>query len=113
MHELSIVMSIIDIAEAQARQANASHIDEIELDIGTLSGIEFGALEFAWTEGVRKTILENAVKKINRIEASATCSDCGKIFPIENFYDACPKCGGHLISITKGKELRVRSLVVS
>lgn len=113
MHELSIVMSIIDIAEQQASQANANRIDEIELDIGTLSGIEFDALDFAWTEGVKKTILENAVRKINKIEALASCADCGNSFPIQHFYDACPQCGGHLLNITKGKELRVRSLVVS
>jgi hydrogenase nickel incorporation protein HypA/HybF len=113
MHELSIVMSIINIAEQQASKANASSIDEIELDIGTLSGVELDALDFAWTEAVKKTILENAVRKINRIEASANCIDCGISFPVQQFYDACPVCGGHLINITKGKELRVRSLVVS
>jgi hydrogenase nickel incorporation protein HypA/HybF len=113
MHELSIVMSIIDIAERQASQANASVIDEIELDIGTLSGIEFDALDFAWTEAVRKTILENAVRKINRIEASADCIDCGISFSIQHYYDPCPVCGGHLINITRGKEMRVKSLVVS
>jgi hydrogenase nickel incorporation protein HypA/HybF len=113
MHELSIVMSIINIAEQQASKANAMSIDEIELDIGTLSGIEFDALDFAWTEGVKRTILENAVRKINKIEAFADCLDCGISFSIQHYYDACPVCGGHLINITKGKELRVRSLVVS
>jgi hydrogenase nickel incorporation protein HypA/HybF len=113
MHELSIVMSIIDIAERQASQAKATCVDEIELDIGTLSGIEFEALEFAWMEGVRRTILENAVRRINRIEASADCIDCGNSFPVQHYYDPCPVCGGHLINITRGKELRVRSLVVS
>jgi hydrogenase nickel incorporation protein HypA/HybF len=113
MHELSIVMSIVDIAEQQARQANATVVEEIELDIGMLSGIEFNALEFAWNEGVKKTVLENAVKKINKIEASADCSDCRISFSIQNYYDACPVCGSHLINITRGKELKVRSLVVS
>lgn len=113
MHELSIVMSIVDIAEQQVRQANATVVEEIELDIGTLAGIEFDALEFAWKEGVRTTILENAVRKINKIEGKAECQDCQISFSIENYYDACPVCGGHLIHITKGRELKVRSLVVS
>ena len=42
MHELSIVMSIIDIAEQQAKKANAVWVDEIELDIGELSGMQKG-----------------------------------------------------------------------
>ena len=113
MHELSIVMSIVEIAQTQARQANASVIEEIELDIGTLAGIELDALEFAWPQGVKHTMLEHAVKKINRIEGLASCSDCDNRFTIENYYDACPECGGHLIHIIKGRELKVRSLVIS
>ena len=63
MHELSIVMSIVEIAQQQAYNANATVIDEIELDIGTMSGIEMDALEFAWSQGVKQTILEQANKK--------------------------------------------------
>lgn len=113
MHELSIVMSIVDIAQQQAMKAEAQAIEEIELDIGALSGIELDALEFAWPQGVKHTMLEKAVKKINRIEGRAECADCNNRFTIENYYDACPECGGHLIHITQGKELRVRSLVVT
>jgi hydrogenase nickel incorporation protein HypA/HybF len=113
MHELSIVMSIVDIAQQQANIANASMIDEIELDIGTLSGIEMDALEFAWKQGVKQTILENASKKINRIEATAKCLDCNAEFKMDNYYDACPVCSGHFLDIIQGKELRVKSLVVS
>ena len=90
MHELSIVMSIIKIAEEQAKAAKATVIDEIELDIGTMSGIQTESLEFAWNQAVKQTMLQNAVKKINRINALAKCLDCNTEFTIENYYDACP-----------------------
>jgi hydrogenase nickel incorporation protein HypA/HybF len=113
MHELSIVMGIIEIAEQQISQEKASVIDEIEMDIGCLSTIEMNAFEFAWSQGVKQTILEGTVKKINRIKGKAQCVDCDAIFNIENLYDACPECGQHLLNILEGKELRVKSLVVS
>jgi hydrogenase nickel incorporation protein HypA/HybF len=113
MHELSVVMGIIEIAEQQASQEQASVIDEIEMDIGCLSTIEINAFEFAWSQGVKQTILEGTVKKINRIKGKAQCIDCDAIFNIENLYDACPECGRHLLHILEGKELRVKSLVVS
>jgi len=113
MHELSIVMSIIDIAQREASKAKANAIDEIELDIGELSGVEINALEFAWSQAVKQTILEHAVKKINLLSGKATCLDCTTVFGMQNYYDACPTCGGHLINIEQGKELRVKSLVVS
>jgi hydrogenase nickel incorporation protein HypA/HybF len=113
MHELSIVMSIVDIAQQQAEKANAEIIDEIELDIGCLTTIEMEAFDFAWNQGVKQTILEGADKKINRIKGKAKCLDCESFFPLENLYDACPDCGQHLIDIIEGKELRVKSLIVS
>ncbi len=113
MHELSIVMSIVEIAQEQAHNAHASAIEEIELDIGVLSSIEMSALEFAWREGVKHTLLENAVKKINRIQGRAKCMDCTAEFEVNNYYDACPVCGEHLITILQGKEMRVKSLVIT
>ena len=113
MHELSVVMSIVDIALEQVAKEAATVIEEIELDIGCLSTIEMNAFEFAWQQGVKDTMLEAAVKKINRIKGKGICSDCNTHFAIENLYDACPACGGHLIHIAAGKELRVKSLVVS
>ncbi len=38
MHELSIAMSIVEIAEENAKNANTTVIIEIELDIGSQSG---------------------------------------------------------------------------
>ncbi len=112
MHELSIVMSIVDIAQQHAADANAAVVEEIEIDIGCLSTVEMNAFEFAWQQGVKQTILEHAVKKVNRIKGKAGCPDCDKEFELENMYDGCPACGGHLINILQGKELRVKSLVV-
>ncbi|MDE3145511.1 MAG: hydrogenase maturation nickel metallochaperone HypA [Bacteroidota bacterium] len=113
MHELSIVMSIIDIAQKESSKANASVIDEIEIDIGDFSTVEPEAFEFAWQQAVKETVLENAVKKINRIKGKAKCLHCDAVFPVENLYDACPVCREHSIDIIEGKELRVRSLIVS
>jgi hydrogenase nickel incorporation protein HypA/HybF len=113
MHELSIVLSIIEIASKEATKENASTIEEIEIDIGCLSTIEMNAFEFAWQQAVKQTILENTVKKINRIKGKAICLDCEASFELENLYDSCPVCGEHFINITEGKELRVRSLIVS
>jgi len=78
-----------------------------------MSGIETESLEFAWNQAVKQTMLQNAVKKINRINALAKCLDCNTEFTIENYYDACPVCGEHLLDIIQGKELRVKSLLVS
>jgi hydrogenase nickel incorporation protein HypA/HybF len=113
MHELSIVMNIISIAEQEAAKSNAANIEEIEMEIGELSGIEMAAFDFAWEQAVKGTLLEQAVKNINRIEGRGVCIDCNANFAMHQLYEPCPVCGEHFITIEKGKELRVKSLVIT
>ncbi|MBK6979509.1 MAG: hydrogenase maturation nickel metallochaperone HypA [Cytophagaceae bacterium] len=112
MHELSIVMSIVDIATKQTQQANAQEVEEIELVIGELSGVEMSSFDFAWTQGIRNSVLENARREIIRPEGMARCIDCDAEFKIHQFFDPCPNCNSHFVSILQGKEMRVKSLVV-
>lgn len=113
MHELSIAMGIVDIAQKEIDKVNANKVDLIVLEIGTLAGIEFDALDFVWPSAVKDTVLEHAIKKINIIHGEAKCSDCDTIFKLDNIYDACPNCNSYLKGIIKGKELLVKSLEVS
>jgi len=110
MHEMSIVMGIIKIAEAEAEKAKVDQFSAINLEIGTLAGIEFDALDFVWEVAVQKTVLEKAKRKIDKINALAKCSDCDTKYPIDFIHDSCPKCGSFLKIILQGKELRVKSL---
>ena len=112
MHELSIAMSIIEIAEENAKNANASIISEIELDIGNQAGVVMEALEFAIESAKQGTMLENANWKINKISALARCSSCKHEFETEDLFSPCPKCGNPFSEIYQGKELRVKSLKV-
>ncbi len=110
MHELSIVMSIVDIAEKEAIKANVDSFSQIELTIGSQSGIVMEALDFAWNSGVKNTVLENAKLSIKHIKAISKCSDCGYTFEIENLYDACPKCNSLFTDLIQGNELQISSL---
>ena len=113
MHELSITLGIVKIAETETAKANAKKVDVIELEIGTLAGIEFDSLNFVWPAAVKETVLEHAVKKINIIKAKGICLDCDTTFDIINIYDPCPSCNSFLKGIIQGKELKVKALEVS
>ena len=84
MHELSIALSIIELVEGEARKANASVISKVEVEIGTMSGVETGALLFAWDSVARGTMAQQAPLEIHTIEAGAHCLECGKDFPAEH-----------------------------
>ncbi len=112
MHEFSIAMNIIEIAEAEAEKAKASAINELILDIGTMSGIEFYALDTALEMAVKNTMLEKAAITVNKIQARAKCTGCNAEFDIDNVYDPCPKCNSLYHELLCGKELQIKSLVV-
>ncbi len=112
MHELSIAMGIVKIAETEIQKANAESVSLIELEIGALSGVEISSLEFVWPMAVKDSVLENAERKIDIIPATAVCVDCNQEFALENHYDACPKCGSYFKHILKGREMRVKALEV-
>ena len=112
MHELSIVMSIVDTVEKEREKQQADVVESIELDIGMISGVEMEAFYFAWNAGVSNTILQKTNLKINRPPAKARCTACGKTFVAASSFDACPKCGNPFCDILSGKELRIRRMTV-
>ena len=112
MHELSVSMSIVAMATKEVKEAHAQHVSRIELEIGTLSGIDLDALYFAWDHAIKNTVLENAERVINEIHARARCLECDKQYPISHFHDNCPYCGSYFKDVEKGKELKVKSITV-
>ena len=112
MHEMSIVKSIVEIAEAEAQKVQVENFTVINLEIGTLAGIEFDAIDFVWEIAVKNSVLENTTKNIDKIQGKAKCMDCNHEFPISFIHTPCPKCGSFLKKIIQGKELRVKSLEI-
>ena len=109
---MSIVVSIVEIAENEARKNNAKKITKLELDIGTVSGIELDALNFAFESVKDETMLKNAEIITNIIEARAKCENCNFEFATEDLYSLCPKCDSYKTNIIQGKEMKVKSIVV-
>ncbi len=112
MHELSIAISIVDIASRKAEAASAERVDQVELDIGTMSGIEFDSLEFALSVAVKDSILEGTHFKINRIEALCECNSCTHIYTPGQDFSTCPECGKQDLEFIRGKELQIKSLLI-
>ena len=112
MHELSIAVNIVEIAEESTLKEGAKTVSEIELEIGSMSGVVLEAMELALKSAVIGTMLEEAKVKIITIPGKAKCTDCGNEFKIEELYAPCPKCSNPFSDIIEGKELKVKSLKI-
>ena len=113
MHELSILMSIVETAEEKVKENHAQSVESIDLVIGDLAGVENEALEFAWDSAVKNTVLQSAKRNIIHVPAKAKCLECDCEFEIKELYDECPLCGEHLLQIVQGKELQIKSMVLN
>lgn len=112
MHELSIALNIVDIASRETAKAGANSVAELELQVGSLSGVVIEALEFALKEAVRNSVLENSEIIISEIEARCRCNGCGREYKAEALYDICPECHSADRTILQGQELLVKTLQV-
>ncbi len=109
MHELSIAVNILDTVEENALQHHAVVVTEVELEIGELSGVEFEALDFAFSQTPRSALFRNTAFKILRIKPLAHCQDCDSEFGVSQYGTPCPKCKSFKTGLVRGNELRIKS----
>ena len=111
MHELSIMISVVDICLEQAKQENATKITSIQLEVGDKAGVVIDSLEFACDAVTRGTIAEGAALDIVRVPLIGKCLDCGFEFEAVDGKLVCPKCEGWA-GMVKGKELNILSIEI-
>jgi len=110
MHEMSLALNIVELAEQAARDADATRITAIEIDVGEIAGVMLDALEFSLSVATRSTLAEEAKLTLHLIPGSAKCKDCGRTFHISERWAVCPLCGGLSFDILAGKELTIKSI---
>jgi len=112
VHEFSIALSIVEIAQDEVEKNQAIGVEKIDLEIGKLSGVEVDSLKFVWDPAVKDTILEKAHREIVEVNGVSECQDCKYEFPADYLFNECPKCGSMVTVLKSGKELRVKSLTL-
>src|SRR5215471_20254010 len=113
MHELSIAMSIVDAASAEAARRGASRVNAIHLKLGPLSGVVKDALLFSYGVACEGTALAGSRLLIEDVPVVAYCPQCHSHQPIESIQRfACPDCGAPTPDVVQGDELLVTALEI-
>lgn len=105
MHEWSLASDFIARIEEEAKQRGASKITNIKMKIGSLSGVSVEAFKFAFSVGIKESIISEDALKIEEISAVSKCSDCDKEFSDTMGLDACPYCGSYSKKLVSGNEM--------
>ncbi|NMM63836.1 hydrogenase maturation nickel metallochaperone HypA [Clostridium sp. P21] len=102
--------STIDMVIEKAEEYNLKSIKKVTLSIGELAGVMDEALNFAFNELKKDSILKDAELCIDRLKAEAYCDKCSLNYPIDHFNKLCPRCGGFYAKILSGYELYLYSI---
>jgi len=112
MHEISVAMSILEIAEEKAREQNSQCIQVVKIRLGEFTTIVREALQFAFEVARRGTLAENAQLEIEAVPMVVECVLCGVVTePVRAVCLICPQCGLPL-RIVSGEELQVEYIEI-
>ncbi|HEV7395653.1 MAG TPA: hydrogenase maturation nickel metallochaperone HypA, partial [Pyrinomonadaceae bacterium] len=76
MHELSIAMSMIEMATEEAARHGSSRVTALYLKLGPLSGVVKDALVFSYEVASQGTALEGSQLIIEEVPVKVYCETC-------------------------------------
>ena len=114
MHELSIAMSIVEMATEEAERHGANRVDAVHLRLGRLSGVVAQALLASYDMACEQTALEGSQLRIEDVPVLIYCAICCANAPVASMRSfTCATCGTPSAQVVQGREIEVVALELS
>jgi len=111
MHELSIAMNILELAQEEAEKHGGAPVEAIYVKVGELSGVVPEALESAYELAREQTPFERCRLVIETVPVAVHCSRCGADRPVRSLqWFCCAECGEPATEIVSGRDLQLSAL---
>lgn len=112
MHELSIAMSLVELAEEEAIRRGVQ-VEAVHLKLGALSGVVKEALLSCYDLVCENTALFGSRLVIEEVPVVIFCSNCQAQRPLHSVQlFCCSECGAPAREVVQGKELEVTALEI-
>jgi hydrogenase nickel incorporation protein HypA/HybF len=112
MHELSIAMSIVEMAQEEAAQRGVQ-VQAVHLKLGALCGVVKEALLSSYEMACDDTPLRGSRLVIEEVPVVIFCPQCKMQRPLHSVQlFCCAECGTPTSEIVHGKELEVIALEI-
>jgi len=113
MHELSIAMSIVELAQEEAEERGVQ-VHAVHLKLGALSGVVKESLLFSYEVACADTPLKGSRLVIDEIPVIVFCPNCQARRPLSSLQlFCCAECGTPTPDVVQGKELEVVALEIA
>jgi hydrogenase nickel incorporation protein HypA/HybF len=111
MHELSIAMSIVEMAEEESEQRGGARVNAVHLKLGALAGVVKDALLSSYEIACEGTELQGSRLVIEEIPIVVHCPQCLAPRTLDSpQWFVCPECKGPVSEVIHGRELQVYAL---
>jgi hydrogenase nickel incorporation protein HypA/HybF len=111
MHELSIAMSILDVAQEEVDRRGGVRISAIHLKMGAMSGVVSDALQSAYELAREQTGFEDCRLVIEELPVIVFCSKCQAQRPVQSLqWFCCAECDTPASDVVQGRELEICGL---
>lgn len=111
MHELGVVIEVVEAVENFAKKNEITKIDTLVLQIGELSSMIPRYIEACYSVAVDGTLLQDTKLEIEILPGNAICKNCNVVFNLIQNNGRCPKCGSIDLDILCGKEFTIKEIV--
>ena len=114
MHELSIVVSMVERILEESESRGGLRIEAVHLRLGALAGVDERALLYSYEIACEDTSLVGSRLLIERVPLLLYCETCHAERTPPSIYDlACPRCHTPGQTLLQGRELEVTTLEVT
>lgn len=111
MHELGIVVSIIESVEQLGAENGLTRVSSVTLEIGEVSGIIHDYLTDCWKWAVEKSpLLKGSALRINALPAVTYCEGCEQTYPTVEHGKICPRCRSESTYLLTGNEVSIKEI---
>lgn len=111
MHELGVVIRVIETVEKVMVDNNLSKVDAIILQIGELSSMIPSYVEACYPAAVYRSNLKDTKLQIEILKAYGLCRHCSEVFEVVTEDGTCPICLKKDFELTSGREFMIKEIV--
>lgn len=113
MHELSIALSILDIAAEESQRRADAPIRAIHIRLGPLSGVVREALTSAFELAREEFPFGDVALVIEETTVMIDCPQCRSPRPVESIQQMqCQSCGTPSAAVVQGRELEIVAMEI-
>ena len=111
MHELGIVMNVLEQVDSVAAEYKAEKVTKVTMEVGEVSTIVPDLFTDAFNWAKKKTeYLKEAELEMIIIEGRTYCQSCGETYKTTEYGKKCPHCGSLETYLLTGDQVIIKDI---